>query len=349
MIGIAALTLVPGRVGGSETYLRELLRALDPDALPFRLLLPPAAAGLETGLPTVIAPGGRPQTGTARLLSMAAALADPRVRRPLADAAVVHYPLTIPLPPSRAATIVTLHDVQHLELPHLFGAAERAFRRLAYDRAARRAARVVVVSGFVRDRAAALLGLDPGRIQVIHSGVDHAVFHPVRGEREPFLLYPARPWPHKNHRRLLEAFALVRRAQPELRLVLTGGGTHGPLPDGVEAAGLVGLDELASLYRRAAAVVFPSLYEGFGQPILEAMACGCPVACSEVASLPEVAGGAARLFDPEDPRSIAEAVQDVLAAAPAWSARGIERAAEFSWATTARAHEALYRELSNAS
>jgi glycosyltransferase involved in cell wall biosynthesis len=349
MIGIAALTLVPGQVGGSETYLRELLRALDPDALPFRVLLPPAAAGLETRLPTAIAPGGTPRTAATRLASMAAALADPRLRRPLADAAVVHYPLTIPLPPSRAATIVTLHDVQHLELPHLFGAAERAFRRLAYDRAARRATRIVVVSGFVRDRAAALLGLDPGRIRVIHSGVDHAVFRPEEVEREPFLLYPARPWPHKNHRRLLEAFALVRRERPELRLILTGGGAHGPLPDGVEAAGLVGLDELASLYRRASAVVFPSLYEGFGQPILEAMACGCPVACSEVASLPEVAGGAARLFDPEDPRSIADAVHDVLAASPEWSARGVERAAAFSWAATARAHEALYRELSNAS
>jgi glycosyltransferase involved in cell wall biosynthesis len=349
MIGIAALTLVPGRVGGSETYVRELLRALDPEVLPFRVLLPPAAAQLETRLPTMIAPGGKPQSAVGRLAAMAAALADPRVRRPLAGATVVHYPLTIPLPPARAATIVTLHDVQHLELPHLFPAMERAFRRLAYDRAARRATRVVVVSGFVRDRAAALLGLDPARISVIHSGVDHDRFRPGDAPREPFLLYPARPWPHKNHPRLLEAFALVRREHPELRLILTGGGTHGALPAGVEAAGLVDPDELTSLYRRAAAVVFPSLYEGFGQPILEAMACGCPVACSDAASLPEVAGGAARLFDPENPRAIAEGVRDVLAAPAEWSSRGIERAAGFSWAATARAHEALYDELSTRS
>ena len=105
------------------------------------------------------------------------------------------------------------------------------------------------------------------------------------------------------------------------------------------------MDELVGLYRRAAALVFPSLYEGFGQPPLEAMACGCPVACSDVASLPEVVGDAARLFDPSDAGSIAAGVLDVLAAPEGWSARGLERAQLFSWEATARAHEDVYREL----
>jgi glycosyltransferase involved in cell wall biosynthesis len=88
------------------------------------------------------------------------------------------------------------------------------------------------------------------------------------------------------------------------------------------------------------------LYEGFGQPPLEAMACGCPVACSDVASLPEVVGEAARLFDPHEPEAIAEATREVLDAPERWSARGLERARLFSWDATARAHEDVYRELS---
>src|SRR5207244_1392760 len=98
-----------------------------------------------------------------------------------------------------------------------------------------------------------------------------------------------------------------------------------------ESLGRVPHDELASLYRRAAAVVFPSLYEGFGQPPLEAMACGCPVACSDAASLPEIVGDAARLFDPLSPESIAAAVRDVLAAPGEWGAKGLARASGLSW------------------
>src|SRR5262249_29710006 len=157
--------------------------------------------------------------------------------------------------------------------------------------------------------------------------------------REDFLLYPARPWPHKNHARLFEAMRLL----PGLRLVLTG--YEGPVPDDVESLGRVPVDELASLYRRAAAGGFPSLYEGFGQPPLEAMACGCPVACSNAASLPEVVGDAARLFDPTSVEAIAAAVRDVLAAPDEWSARGLARAAAFTWERCAAAHEDVYREL----
>ena len=109
--------------------------------------------------------------------------------------------------------------------------------------------------------------------------------------------------------------------------------------------GNVGLEELVHLYQRAAALVFPSLYEGFGLPPLEAMACGCPVACSVAASLPEVCGDAARYFAPEEPDEIAAAVADVLADPGTWSARGIARAAEFTWERSAQAHEDVYREL----
>ncbi len=103
--------------------------------------------------------------------------------------------------------------------------------------------------------------------------------------------------------------------------------------------------QLVGLMQQASALVFPSLYEGFGLPPLEAMACGCPVASSNAGALPEVVGDAARLFDPDDPRAIAAAVLDVLAAPEEWRRRGIARAALFSWDATARATEAVYREL----
>ena len=351
MIGISLLTLVPGELGGSETYARELLRALRGGSLEYRVLLPPAAPGAAEGLPARLCTGYRlARTPRRRLLAMSAAAARPgRLGRELDGCSAVHYPLTLRIPAVDTPSVVTLHDVQHLDQPGLFSPGERAFRRLAWHRSVRGATLVIVPSGFVRDRAAARLVLDPQRIRVVHSGVDHARFAPGAGEREPFLLYPARPWPHKNHAVLYRAFELLRRERPELRLVLTGGGHSGALPDGVEALGLVDLDELASLYRRASALVFPSLYEGFGQPPLEAMASGCPVACSNAAALPEIVGDAARLFDPTDPAALAEAVRDVLTAPGEWSRRGLERAAGFSWEATARAHEAVYREASTRS
>lgn len=348
MVGISLLTLVPGELGGSETYARELLRALGRvGGLDYRVLLPPVAPDAGEGLPAEVAREYRPaRTIPQRLLAMSLAAARPApLRARLADADVVHYPLTIALPPSPARTVVTLHDLQHLDLPGMFPRAERAFRRLAWHRSLRSADRVIAISDFVRSRAVALLDLDPERVRVIPQGLDHARLAPGDAEREPFLLYPARAWPHKNHARLLEAFALLRRERPELRLVLTGGGTPPPLPDGAEALGHVPWDEVVGLMRRACALVFPSLYEGFGLPPLEAMACGCPVACSDAAALPSVTGGAARLFDPHDAGAIAAAVRDVLDDPRPWVEAGLARAAAFSWDATARATDSVYREL----
>lgn len=346
VVGIALLTLVPGELGGSETYVRELLRAFaEAGELDYRVLLPPAAADLETGLPSEVATEyRRARTTTERLVAMSAAAARPGpLRARLRQADVVHYPLTLRLPTVDAPTVVTLHDVQHLDLPHMFGRAERAFRTVAWHRSVKSADRVVVPSGFVRDRAMEKLGLDSARVQVVLSGVDHARFHPGTSEREQFLLYPARRWPHKNHDRLFAAFRQLRSERPELRLVLTGDTSSGAAPEGVDVLGLVSPEALVDLYRRAAALVFPSLYEGFGQPPLEAMACGCPVACSNAGALPEVVGDAARLFDPRDPAAIADAVRDVLDAPAEWQRLGLERAASFSWEATARGYDDVYR------
>ncbi len=346
MVGISLLTLVPGQLGGSETYARELLRGLGRvGELSYRVLVPPVAPDASEGLPSETAVEyRRARTAPQRLAAMAAAAAHPGpLRRRLRGADVVHYPLTLQIP-SLSPSIVTLHDLQHLDLPDLFPRVELLFRRLAWHRSIRSADLVIVLSEFVRDRAVETMGLDPGRIRVIPSGLDHSTLVPGSAEREPFLLYPARRWPHKNHERLFEAFALVRRERPGLRLVLTGGGEFESVPDGVEVLGHVPRPQLVGLLQRASALVFPSLYEGFGQPPLEAMACGCPVASANAGALPEVVGDAALLFDPRDPSAIAAAVLDLLAEPGAWVERGLVRARQFSWDATARATDAVYRE-----
>ncbi len=348
MVGIALLTFVPGELGGSETYVRELLRHLARGgAHSYRVLLPSIAPDIAEGLPSEVAEEYRAGgTIPRRVVAMTEAAARPgRLRRRLEHADVVHYPLTLRLPPVARPTVTSLLDVQHLDLPQMFSRAERAFRAVAWARSVRAADRVIVISEFVRERAVAKLGLDADAIRVVHLGVDHDRLRPGTGPREEFLLYPARRWPHKNHERLFEAFALLRRERPGLRLVLTGGGDFRDVPEGVEARGHVSTAEVDDLMRRAAALVFPSLYEGFGLPPLEAMACGCPVACSNAASLPEVVGDAARLFDPRDPQAIAAAVDDVLRGPAEWSRLGIERARGFSWERTARGHDAVYGEL----
>jgi glycosyltransferase involved in cell wall biosynthesis len=348
MVGISLLTLVPGELGGSETYVRELLRGLGRvGEREYTVLLPPAAPTSSEGLPSKTASGYRlARTPAQRLVAMTAATMRPGpLRRDLRAASIVHYPLTLRIPRVSQPSVVTLVDLQHLDLPAMFPRAERLFRAATWHPSIRGASRVIVISEFVRDRAIVHLGLDPERIRVVPLAVDHDRLKPADVAREPFLLYPARSWPHKNHARLLEAFALIRRERPELRLVLTGGGEFGALPDGVEARGHLPLDEVTRLMQTAAALVFPSLYEGFGLPPLEAMACGCPVACSNAAALPEVVDDAARLFDPHDPRAIADAVLDVLAAPEEWTTRGLERARLYSWDMTARATDAVYGEL----
>jgi glycosyltransferase involved in cell wall biosynthesis len=349
VVGISLLTLVPGVVGGSETYARELVRALARvGELDYRVFVPTIASDAADGLParTVTTyPAGRSMPRRAAAMALAAAVPG-RIRRQLEldrlDA--IHFPLSIMLPPvSRPPAATTVLDVQHELYPRFFSRAELAYRRLVYGWTVRRSRIVITISEHARQGLVERLGLDPARVRAIHLGLDHERFRPGDAEREDFLLYPALRWPHKNHARLFEAFALVRSRRPGLRLVLTG--YDSPVPQGVEARGRVPADELVRLYQRAAALVFPSLYEGFGQPPLEAMACGCPVACSNAASLPEVVDDAARLFDPESPEDIAAAVEEVLEQPEEWARRGLERAKLFSWEACARAHEEVYREL----
>jgi glycosyltransferase involved in cell wall biosynthesis len=345
------LTLVPGVVGGSETYARELCRALARvGELEYRAFVPTIAPDAADGLPTTAVPEYRAsRTMPGRIAAMTlAALASGGLRRALglAELDAIHFPLSVMLPPvDSPPAATTVLDVQHEVFPEFFSRAELAYRRRVYGWTVRKSRIVITISEHARQALIERLGLDPERVRAIHLAVDHARFRPDGRPRESFLLYPANAWPHKNHARLFEAFALVRPERPELRLVLTGAGHEGlSPPEGVESRGRVSIDELVELYRGAAALVYPSLYEGFGMPCVEAMACGCPLAASNVASLPEVCGDAAVYFEPLSVESIAEGIRDVLDRPPAG---GVERAARYTWDECARRHEAVYRELSS--
>jgi glycosyltransferase involved in cell wall biosynthesis len=315
---LAMATFVPAGMGGTETFARALVSGLaEREDIDLEVLVSRAAAGtMDAPNEMVLRHVGGGASTVQRLRTLAQAAVPGSVARALIRGAdVVHYPFTVPVPgPQGVPWVQSLHDVQHLDLPEMFSRAERAYRRLAYDLPARRANRIVTISEFSKGRIVERLGIDPDRIDVAHLGVDRAAFAYYDGPREPFVLYPATAWPHKNHARLIEAMKLVRLQRPGMRLVLTGGrrAALGALPEWVEHRGYVTEANLRRLYRSACCLAFPSLYEGFGLPPLEAMASGCPVAAASSGSLPEVCGTDANYFDPRDVKAMAEAIDTAL-------------------------------------
>ena len=345
-VGISLLTLVPRVSGGSETYARELVRALGHvGEHSYRVLLPTIASDVA-GLPSEVVDEYRASTSMpGRVVAMSdGVVRGRRLRRRLAGLDAVHFPLTVMIPRvTSPPAVTTVLDLQHEFLPGFFSRAELAYRRVVYAWSVRRSRLVITISEHAASAVTDRFEVPQARVRPIHLGLDHSVFRPVDDVRGRFLVYPARAWPHKNHARLFDAFGELRRRHPDLELVLTA--YEGQTPPGVRALGHVSRDELVRLYQTAAGLVFPSLYEGFGQPPLEAMACGCPVASSNAAALPEVCGDAARLFDPTSTEDLVAAVDEILARPAEWSAKGLERAAQFSWEATARAHDAVYAEL----
>jgi glycosyltransferase involved in cell wall biosynthesis len=235
----------------------------------------------------------------------------------------------------RFPSVVTMHDLQHLHLPELFSADDIATREREYQESCRRATHIICTSGFTRDDVHRRYKLPLEKMSVVWNLPPRATATPLAdatvrrllrgmGIAPPFLLFPAQPWPHKNHAGLLKAWQQVLSEVPaELKLVMSGQ----PFPPGHPALALlaepdlqrrvvhVGYrspSEVAALYYSAEAMVFPSLFEGFGLPLLEAMQQRCPVVCGQHTSVPEVAGEAALYTDVSQPSALAEAIIRII-------------------------------------
>jgi glycosyltransferase involved in cell wall biosynthesis len=377
-IGLNGITFAPGRMGGMETYFRNLINHLQRidhdneylllcDERHARELLPVAdrfrawhVNYAHRSLKWFLRGALRSTIGLDILEHEIASL----------PVDVIHHPFTV-LTPQRIniPSVLTFWDMQQEFYPDFFPAHELAKRRRSYRASAEAATRIIVSSGFTRQCLEEKYGIAPGKIDVIHTGYGRE-YHRISDEKrlagvriahgleKPFLFYPAAHWPHKNHLTLLAALKLmIERWKFDGELVLTGIAMEKNndvlreisrlgLERFVRILGYVPRQDLPCLYTLASLLAFPSLFEGFGIPLVEALACGCPVVCSDAASLPEVAGSAGVLFEPRSAEDMAQKIWSV------WSSkeqqnqlrqRGLERARLFDWEETARKTLAVYR------
>jgi glycosyltransferase involved in cell wall biosynthesis len=273
--------------------------------------------------------------------------------------------------PRPCPLVATIHDLAPFRLAGKYDRARMFYGRVVARRLARRLDRIIAVSHTTARDIAAFFNLPPERVTVVHNGLDHDRFH-TRGRsnarteiagrygfNQPFILYVARlEHPGKNHVRLIAAFnQFKQRTGSPWQLVLGGGDWHGaesihaairasPYAADIRVLGFVHDAELPSFYRAAEVFVFPSLYEGFGMPPTEAMACGCPVICSTRGSLGEVIGDAAAIIDPENPDSMADrlvAVAGDSGLRERLALAGLSQAAKFNWERTAAETLAVYK------
>ncbi len=288
-----------------------------------------------------------------------------RARLPLPVQAIVgkfdlfHSPdFTLP-PVRRKPTVLTIHDLAFMVMPQCAYPSLSAYLTEVVPRSARRASHIIAVSEQTRLDLIERLSISPERITTVPEAAgpefqpaqdSHAAVGAVRalGIEGPYILSVGTLEPRKNYVRLLEAYAILRGAGVSHRLVIAGarGWLFDPIFTRLDQLDLhdhvtfLRPDErsLLALYQSASVCVFPTLYEGFGIPPLEALACGAPTACSSAASLSEVVGDAALLFDPLNVDEMAHCVQRLLEDAPLGAVlreRGLQRAARFSWQQTA--------------
>jgi len=250
----------------------------------------------------------------------------------------------LPVYAGAKAEVICVHDLAWRFYPRSKSMRFRAYMNARLPAALKRADRIVCVSQATANDVQAEYGDDlAGRIRVVHNGVDLDTFCPSPDGSEegaPYIAVVGNQDPRKNIATLLEAFPSFRARLRACRLVMVGPGRPpAPPPAAVDCLGYLQDHELVSLYRGALIVVQPSLYEGFGLPVLEAMACGAPVACADIPVFREIAGDCARFFNPRDAVAIADSMAELAQdgiAREALSARGVERAQRFGWDRSAR-------------
>ena len=334
-----------GKAGGIEQANHELLAAISHlDRKNSHAILAPRSASWEWDFPPgfnvsrLYSDAGEP-TGERFHASVAQRLANPAMDRSAfgeLDFDLVHstcsyiHPEVISFP-----GVLTIQDLQHLHYPEFFSKADLDDRERLYRESAARALHIICGSEFTRMDVHERFGVPLERLTTIWNIPGGGVWREIpaserrallagMGIFEPFLLYPAHSWPHKNHARLVQAVALVDDAlPPELKIVLTGQ----PFPrDHAALAALreEGLEtrivhlgyrsplEIRALFQECMALVFPSLFEGFGMPVAEAIIAGKPVICSDRTSIPEIAGDAAATFDPHDVKAIAARILEIV-------------------------------------
>jgi glycosyltransferase involved in cell wall biosynthesis len=361
-VALNLVYLVPGETGGMETYARELVpRLAAMPGLEVTALVSRAAAGEDLGCETTVLPvDARRRVEWVRGEQQHVARVADRV-----GAEIVHsLASTAPLH-GRARRVTTIHDLNYKLVPETHFGLRGLGMRMLVPAAARRSHRIIVDADSTKRDLIEHLGTPAEKIDVVPlaaspprvaAAPEHAVRDRLRLGARPVVLSASAKRPHKNIARLLAALAripLERRPvlvvpgyptpyEAELRAIAAGRAVR----DDVVFPEWLGAAELEGLYALATCVVFPSLYEGFGLPVLEAMVRGVPVACSERSSLPEVAGDAALLFDPEDVPAIASAIERLVGdreLADHLARAGRERAASFSWERTATQTVDSYR------
>jgi glycosyltransferase involved in cell wall biosynthesis len=327
---------------GDETYIASLLQ---------ELAGAPEEIFAVTRRPDLVPAGIEPLELPARNQIVRMTLSFPRLLRRL-HPDLAHFLYAMP-PGYRGRSVVTVHDLSFEHLPDVMGFKDRLLFRTQVPRSVRRADRVLTGSEWTKRDLIERYDLAAERIVVTPYGVD-PVYRP-EGPRADghYALFVGAIQPRKDPLNALEALALING---DLKLMLIGADKLGGdlvrkavdrlgLQQRVEWKGHVERDKLAALYRGAAVLVFPSRYEGFGLPVVEAMASGTPVVATTAGAIPEVAGDAAVLVEPGDPVALAGGIERALADRERLIAAGLERARRYSWAETARQTLEVYREL----
>jgi len=353
-----------GRIG-STVYTESLLAALTPllgeRIVPIASRLARPVAGANRTLGQRLATLGRDLWWHQAGVTLAARRRSCRL---------LHLPAGLGPVASRFPVVVTVHDIMPIRFPEFFRPWYRSYVGFVLPRLARRARALICGSEAARQELVEWIGIPAERATVIPYGVD-SVFRPLRPDDPAvnavrrrydlphnFVLAVGSVEPRKNLPRLLDALRRLREQPETADVALVHAGPEGWQPEvATEAARRLGVDsitrflgyvpvaDLAALYGLARVFAFPSLWEGFGIPVLEAMACGCPVVTSRVSSLPEVAGDAALLVDPTSPDAIAQAIAALWHDGPVRSElieRGLAHARRFTWERTAAATAAVY-------